>query len=403
MPGFSVRLAISSVLGLLFALLSVPARLSGESQHSICTLHPSILHYCLRLSKGLPGSISGLTYALTSLPSSTSSERFALEYTSVWLSRHGFVVARQPLSSASHDGSRRENLLALLGNATPQSLRVLLCTHLDVVPGQGRPLGVPSYDSDRVRGRGTVDARGQAAGMMLALNRLRDSRVGLLLVMGEETDHAGMLEAANLGFDENIVIVNGEPTESRLATSQKGMAKIVIKVTGKAAHSGYPELGDSAVDKLLSLLADLKSTGWPKRDGESTTMNVGVLKGGIASNVVAPQAEAGIMFRLVGNPEEVLQRVQATANRYGNVTVDLLTHNPPIQFLAPKRIAADLGTTTVAYNTDVPYYRGKYRAAVLFGAGSIRVAHTDDESVDIEELEQLPTRLISIVKELLMS
>lgn len=403
MPALSNHVLLYSFFAILLALLSVPFRLSTSHPHRLCTVHPSFTSLCLRFHRYFPSSTANLTVALAAIPSPSGSESAVLEYAAFWLSGHGFVVKRQPLPPLTTGGKRRENVLALWGHVKPQDVLVLLCTHLDVVPGYGRPRGAPSRDGNILRGRGMVDAKGQAAGMMLALDELRDSRVGLLLLAGEETDHAGMLAASELGFGEHMVIVNGEPTESRLATMQKGMAKVVIRVKGRAAHSGYPELGDSAVDKLVDLLGELRRAAWPERGGEKTTMNVGVLNGGAAPNVVAADAEAGIMFRLVGEPEEVLGTVRRIASGYGNVSVAVLTSNGPVSFLVPPRVAAELGTTSVAYNTDVPYYRRKYRAAVLFGAGSITNAHTEDEFVNVDELELLPGRLKTIVKEVLVT
>lgn len=403
MDALSTRILLSAFLGLLLALLSVPSRLSSYRPHPLCTLHPSLTAFCLRFHRSFPSSASNLTVALAAIPSPSGSEFAVLEYAAFWLSAHGFVVKRQPLPPLSAGGKPRENVLALWGSVKPQDVLVLLCTHLDVVPGHGRPPGAPACDGSILRGRGTADAKGQAAGMMLALHELRDSRVGLLLLAGEETDHAGMLAASELGFGEHVVIVNGEPTESRLATVQKGMARVVVRVKGRAAHSGYPELGESAVDKLVDLLGELRGMAWPERDGEKTTMNVGVLNGGVAPNVVAADAEAGILFRLIGEPEEVLSTVRRVASGYGNVSVEVLTSNGPVSFLVPPRVASELGTTSVAYNTDVPYYRRKYKAAVLFGAGSITTAHTEDEFVDVGELELLPGRLKAIVEEVLVT
>lgn len=401
MKGFSARLTLTALMGLGLALLSLPSRLSASRPHGVCMLNPTLFSLCVRFQKSVPSSAADLTHALTDMRSSSNSEPLAFEYAAAWLLRHSFSVKRQPLSTPSKNGPRRENLLAMWRNSDPAKLQVLLCTHLDLVPGSGRPIGTPSRDGDRLRGRGTVDARGQAAGMMLSLKELRDSRVGLLLVSGEETDHAGMLAAADLGFGSHLILVNGEPTESQLGTVQKGMAKIVIRASGKAAHSGYPELGESAVHKLVALLGDLSREQWPKKDGEHTTMNVGKIAGGTASNIIAASAEAHVMFRLVTQPKEILERVSLIASAYDNVTVEELTYNAPVEFLVPQHAAETFGTTTVAYNTDVPYYRGEYTAAVLFGAGSIKHAHTSDEYANIAELNQLPERLTSIVRELL--
>lgn len=241
-----------------------------------------------------------------------------------------------------------------------------------------------------------MDAKGQAAGAMLAALRLSSPHVALLLVCGEETDHAGMKAAHKLGFSNGVILLNLEPTESRIATFQKGMLKGILRVKGKSAHSGYPHLGHSAVHKLLQVLPDLR-----RISGDGMTVNVGVIEGGSAANVVADSASATLLWRLVDEVENVRTAIMDVVRQHQNVSFDIITQNGPRKFLVPKEAKRRLGTTDVAYNTDVPYYKGETRGAVLFGAGSIRHAHTDNEIIDVEELLLLPERLMEIAREVL--
>lgn len=251
-----------------------------------------------------------------------------------------------------------------------------------------------------VQGRGAVDAKGQAAGMMLAARALDDKRIGVLLVCGEESDHQGVLHASKLGFRKDVILINGEPTQSRLGRIQKGMQKFVLRAHGMSGHSGYPEYGENAVDKLLDALAGLRAKNWGEEGQDRTTMNVGVIRGGTAVNVIPDLAEAQVMFRVAGEPEEVVALVKRKCER-ANVSVEIGNGNRGVKFFVPEKMGEKLGTVGVNYNTDVAYWRGGYREAILFGAGSIHEAHTEDEYVNDAELEMLPGRLVSIVEEVL--
>lgn len=273
---------------------------------------------------------------------------------------------------------------------------MLLFTHLDVVPGAG--LG--PLRQAHVQGRGAVDAKGQAAGMMLAARALDDKRVGVLLVSGEESDHQGVLHASELGFRSDVILINGEPTQSRLGRIQKGMQKFVLRAHGKSGHSGYPDYGENAVDKLLDALAGLRAKNWGGKGQDRTTMNVGVIRGGTAVNVIPEFAEAEVMFRIAGEPEEIVSVVKRECER-ANVSAEIGNGNGAVKFFVPEAMGKKLGTVGVSYNTDVAYWRGGYGGAVLFGAGSIHKAHTEDEYVSEEELDMLSGRLVSIVEEVL--
>lgn len=319
-------------------------------------------------------------------------ERAAAGVAEAWLRRRGWAVSTQDVAGG------RGNVVAVWGGGGTDGVRVLLSTHLDVVPGGGaRERGVKG---GFLYGRGSVDARGLAAGIMVAAAGLDVAvrrAVGVLLVCGEETDHAGMTAAAELPFRDDLVLVNGEPTDSAVATFQKGMLKLSVTAVGRACHSGYPHLGSSAIALLLDVLGELRTARWP----EGTDWNIGVLEGGEAPNVVPAHAEAKIMFRLVTPPKAVEDVLAAVVARYANVSYAVITRNAPLHYFAPPRSAARFGTTVVAYNTDVPYFNRSISKAVLFGAGSITTAHTNEEYVSVEELRQLPQRYRDLVTELL--
>jgi acetylornithine deacetylase len=261
---------------------------------------------------------------------------------------------------------------------------VVLSTHLDTVP----PFIPPRLDGDLLRGRGACDAKGIAAAMICAAERLRERElpIGLLFVVGEEVTHDGA-HAANefarafftTGANSRILI-NGEPTESTLGVGTKGAMRVFVRTTGQAAHSAYPHLGHSATRDLVHLLADLDDLEWPSDDllGE-TTVNIGHLAGGVADNVMAPHAEARLMIRLVTSPDEVWKLVEQWAA--GRAVVERGPTVPPVRL----GVFPGFATSVAAFATDIPEL-GEWGRPHLFGPGSIHVAHRDDEHVRIDEL-----------------
>jgi acetylornithine deacetylase len=287
------------------------------------------------------------------------------------LAARGWTLTRIP----APDG--RENLLATAG-AGPY---VTLSTHLDTVP----PYIPPRREGGRLLGRGSCDAKGIAAAMLCAAERLRTAgvSVALLFVVGEETTHDGA-HAANdwalaTGF-RSRALINGEPTESTLALGTKGALRVVVRAHGEAAHSAYPHLGRSATSGLVHLLAELDSLPLPSDPllGE-TTINIGRLAGGVADNVVAPSAEARLMARLVTDADEVWARLQAWSA--GRATLERGIEVPPVRL----GTVPGYPTSVVAFATDIPAMPA-WGTPYLFGPGSIHVAHRDDEQVEIAEL-----------------
>jgi acetylornithine deacetylase len=287
------------------------------------------------------------------------------------LGERGWRVRRIPVSEG------RDCLFASAGDAPLATLS----THLDTVP----PYIPPRVEDGVLYGRGACDAKGIAAAMWCAAERLRDAGVpvALLFVVGEETSHDGAHAADAFAREHGItsrVLVNGEPTESTLAVGTKGALRVTLRFEGRAAHSAYPELGHSATMALVRLLAELDDLPLPADELlGATTVNVGALAGGVADNVIAPWAEARLMARLVTPAEEVVERLRAWVG--DRATLDVGVSVPPVRL----GTLPGFPTSVVAYATDVPALTS-WGTPYLFGPGSIHVAHTPDEHVRVDEL-----------------
>jgi len=267
----------------------------------------------------------------------------------------------------------RDAILAL-GAADPV---LTLATHLDTVP----PYLPPRLEGDVLHGRGACDAKGIAAAMILAGERLRARGipVALLFVVGEETTHDGA-RAANARATTSRVLINGEPTENTLAVGTKGALRVVVRTEGKAAHSAYPQFGRSATRDLVHLLAALDDVSWPSDPllGE-TTVNIGHLTGGVADNVFAPTAEARLMLRLVTGVDDVWPLLQAWAG--GRAVLERGTMVPPVRLATVDGFA----TSVAAFATDIPELTN-WGTPYLYGPGSVHVAHTAEEHVTVPAL-----------------
>jgi acetylornithine deacetylase len=275
---------------------------------------------------------------------------------------------------------------------------VTLTTHLDTVP----PFIPPRVDNGHIRGRGACDAKGIAAAMICAAERLRaeNAPVALLFVIGEEVTHDGA-HAANEAFAAgavprtNRVLINGEPTESTLAVGTKGAVRVIVRTTGQAAHSAYPHLGRSATRDLVHLLAELEVLDLPTDELlGNTTVNIGALSGGVADNVVAPSAEARLMIRLVTPADAVMSRIEAWAN--GRASLEWGPMVPPMKL----GVVDGFQTSVAAFATDIPALTN-WGTPYLFGPGSIHVAHRDDECLRIDELHRAVDAYEHIVRQVL--
>ena len=313
-----------------------------------------------------------LTRALIDIDSTTGRERavgdFLFSHLSEIAGRTGGRVERMPVEGD------RFNLFASWGEPV-----VVLSTHMDTVP----PFVPSSEDGEHVFGRGACDTKGGIAAMVTAIAALLaegHSGFGLLLVVGEETDSVGAI-AANEQPRGSQYLVNGEPTENRLALGSKGALYIEVRAAGRMAHSAYPELGDSAIDKLLAALDRLRAVPLPSDPvlGE-TTINVGTLSGGRAPNVVADEARAEVMIRTVSDTEALKRDVFAAITGAG-AQVANWREVPAVRLGS----LPGFETTVVKYTTDVPRL-SRWGEPFLLGPGSIHVAHTPEERVPKRQL-----------------
>jgi acetylornithine deacetylase len=304
---------------------------------------------------------------LMATESTTGNEGRVIGVAEAILTELGWNVRRIPVTPG------RDNLLAY-GDAP---VELVFSTHLDTVP----PYHPPQIDGDRLLGRGACDAKGIAAAMICAATSLKAQgmAVGVLLVVGEESPHDGA-KAANAVKNSCRVLINGEPTESKLGVGTKGALRCTITTRGKAAHSAYPHLGVSATSNLVKLLTELESLPLPTHPVlGATTINVGGLSGGVADNVIAPEATARLMVRLVTPPEETIALLRAWLGDRGELRVET-TVQPVLLGSVP-----GFETDVVAFATDVPEL-SNWGTPYLFGPGSIHVAHTDHEFIEIAEL-----------------
>lgn len=314
-----------------------------------------------------------LTGNLMSIESTSGREGDVIAWLDRYLAERGWRTQRIPVSQG------RDDLYATSVDAPI----VTLSTHLDTVP----PFIPPRVEQGRIYGRGACDAKGIAAAMICAAERLRDAGapVALLFVVGEEVTHDGA-HAANEAIAagtvprSNRVIINGEPTESTLAVGTKGAIRVTVRTQGQAAHSAYPHLGRSATRELVRLLHELDAISFPSDEllGD-TTVNIAALGGGVADNVVAPAAEARLMIRLVTAPEDVMELIERWAK--GRATLEWGPVVPPVRL----GVVDGFATSVAAYATDIPALTN-WGTPYLFGPGSIHVAHRDDEFVAIDEL-----------------
>jgi acetylornithine deacetylase len=328
--------------------------------------------------------VVALAAELLSIKSPTGGETKAVDFVSRWLVARGWNITVQEVTPG------RGNIWASRAGGG-----VTLSTHLDTVP----PYIKPKLDGNRLYGRGSCDAKGIAAAMLAAADRLATSgedRIDLLFVVGEEKGSDGARAANHLPATSRFLI-NGEPTESKLATGAKGSLRVTVRTRGREAHSAYPHLGRSAIEPMLELLPTLRALPLPSDSalGE-TTANIGTIRGGTEANIIPGECEAEIMFRLVGDPTPVQQLVETWARdkaeiTYGSYIPAQLFHIVPGFEVAP-----------VAYTTDIPLL-DRWGTPLLFGPGSIHVAHTPDEFIDIAELRESVNTYERLVRSLLAS
>jgi acetylornithine deacetylase len=325
-----------------------------------------------------------LAAELLAIPSLSGSEKAVVDFVSKWLVTRGWNVTVQEVSKG------RGNVWASKAGGG-----VAFSTHLDTVP----PHIAPRLEKDKLYGRGACDAKGIAAAMMVAAERLVQSgenRIDLLLVVGEEQGSDGARAANNLS-PKSRFLVNGEPTESKLASGAKGSLRATVRARGREAHSAYPHLGESAIEPLLKLLPTVHDLPLPSDPvlGQ-TTVNIGTIKGGTGANIVPAHAEAEMMIRLVGDVKPMKKMIQDWVK--GRAEVEFGSHIPAQKF----HIVDGFEVAPMAYTSDIPLL-SRWGTPLLFGPGSIHVAHTPDEYIDVNELRAAVDAYERIARQLLAS
>ena len=328
--------------------------------------------------------VLALAESLVAQPSITGAEAPAVALAATWLLEHGWTVTPQEVTPG------RANIWASRGDGA-----VTLSTHLDTVP----PFIAPSRSATRLAGRGACDAKGIAAAMLVAAQRLADEgeeRVDLLLVVGEEKSSDGA-RAANLLPATSRYLINGEPTEGLLASGAKGSMLVTLRTAGRAAHSAYPELGASALAPMLTFLPTLRDLDLPVDSVLGrTTINIGTLHAGREANIVPDEAVAQLMVRLVGD----VSRVRDVLERWcaGHAEIEFAPHIPAQHF----HTVPGFDGAPVSYTSDIPLL-DRWGTPLLFGPGSIRVAHTPDEFIEIADLHAAVNSYMRLVRTLLAS
>ena len=312
-----------------------------------------------------------LTRRLVDTESITPNEGAVGDFLCDELRRRGFDSQKMPV-----EGARANVLATSPGHPRPD---IVFSTHMDTVP----PFIPSSEDGSRICGRGSCDAKGIIAAQIVAAEKLRSNsiHVGLLFLVGEERDSIGA-KAANQHAIGSRFMINGEPTENRLALASKGALHVEMIARGKMAHSAYPELGESAIDKLVEALHRLHAMKLPEDpDVGPCTKNVGIIQGGRAPNVISDIAKADLFYRLVGPADELRRQITEVVGTLAEVH---FTRETPFMKL---RTLDGLPTMVAAFTTDLPSLPN-WGEPLLLGPGSIHVAHTEGEYVEKKQLEE---------------
>jgi acetylornithine deacetylase len=332
-----------------------------------------------------------LTRELCEIESTTYHEGALGDFLANYLVLRGWAVEKTPVPQPPENADRGERWNIYAGTADEKP-DVVFSTHMDTVP----PYIQFGEDDDYLYGRGVCDAKGILAAQLAAAEFLRAMgyRIGVLFVSGEERDSAGA-KVANRMPRRSRFLINGEPTNNRLALASMGALRAVFRSTGKMAHSAYPELGDSAIHKLVKVLGKLLKLPLPiTADVGSSTLNIGQIEGGYAPNVIADKAEAQVLVRLVGDSKPV--RAQLTEVAAGLAEVEFTLEIP----FARLRAIEGFPTMVAKFTTDIPKL-SNWGEPLLLGPGSIHVAHTPFEKLAKSELLDAVEVYIKVVKQLL--
>jgi acetylornithine deacetylase len=321
-----------------------------------------------------------LTKELVDIESTTYCEGPAGVFLHEYLTAQRYVVERMPVAQpdrASTPGAgsgERFNVYAALPGVTPD---IVLSTHMDTVP----PFFGCTEDDVFLYGRGSCDAKGIIAAQVAAADQLREAgvKVGLLFLVGEERDSAGAIEA-NKSPKGSRFLINGEPTDNRIATASKGALRVELRAKGRMAHSAYPELGESAINKLVEALHDILAMPLPfEPEIGPSTLNIGIISGGYAPNVISDKAEAHLLIRTVGSSDEIRRSLTAVVGDRADIAFSL-----DLPFVR-MRTVRNLPTMIAKFTTDIPMLTA-WGEPFLLGPGSIHVAHTPHEKIAKKEL-----------------
>jgi acetylornithine deacetylase len=325
----------------------------------------------------------GLTRRLVDIESITLNEGAVGNFLCDELRRRGFESSQMPV-----EGARANVLATWPGHPRPE---IVFSTHMDTVP----PFIPSSEDETCIYGRGACDAKGIIAAQVAAAEKLRaeDVYVGLLFLVGEERDSLGA-KVANQHPIGSRFLINGEPTENRIALASKGALRVELTARGKMAHSAYPELGESAIDKLVEALSRLHAMKLPENpEVGPCTKNVGLIEGGRAPNVIPDLAGAELLFRIVGPSDDLRRQIVETVG--GLAEVNFTLEIPFVKL----RTLDNLPTMVAAFTTDIPAL-SNWGEPLLLGPGSIHVAHTEREYVEKAQLTQAVEMYCAMVKRL---
>ena len=327
-----------------------------------------------------------LARALVDIDSTTGREGEAGRWLSNYLRQAGYTVTEQPVDR------NRFNVIATAG-ATTGTPSIVFSTHFDCVP----PFFPSRLEGDRLYGRGACDAKGILSAQVAAADTLRragETRVGLLFVVGEERGSDGARIANEAANGSSRFLIDGEPTDNRLGLATRGILRLKLRAAGRAAHSSFPELGESAIDKLIDALMRLRTIEFPTDPILGRThYTVGLIAGGVAPNVISPSAEAEVMFRTVSEGGVIRRAIAALEE---SVQIEHLLEVPPVRLAT----VPGFDTAVFPYTTDIPFL-SHWGQPLLFGPGSIHTAHTADESVSLVELSAAVDHYVAIAKQLL--
>jgi len=330
--------------------------------------------------------VFGVTRKLIDIESTTGLEARVGHVLAEELSQLGYVVEQMPV-----DGGRFNVWATHPRTPNPE---LVLSTHMDTVP----PFIPSSETADRIWGRGSCDAKGIIVAQIACAEKLKDQDIhaGLLFLVGEERDSQGA-RVANRQARGAKFLINGEPTENKLAVASKGTLRVELVAEGKMAHSAYPELGESAIEKLLDALESVRKLQLPTNPiAGPCTLNIGIIEGGRAPNVIPDRAVAHLLYRLVGRADELRRQIEAAIA--GKARAEFILEIPYMEFTA----VPGFEMMVAKFTTDIPTLTN-WGQPLLVGPGSIHVAHTEGEYIEKKQLLEAVELYVAIARKLLLS